>query len=79
MPTDFSKYADNALEHAIGIAKKGGYTIILLHVYHIDNTYFLAPFPINFIGDELKHVKDKADLDLDLKCNEIYKKSKEML
>lgn len=65
VPTDFSEVADNAIDHAIGIAKQLNYKVTLFHVINKDTKSLLKKD-----NQELKDLNDK----LHAKANELKAK-----
>lgn len=70
VPTDFSKNAENALDYAISIAKKGKYKIILLNIYQPLISPPSFDVPVQYYLESSESMQKKASD----KLNELKKK-----
>jgi len=60
VPTDFSEFADNALQYAMALAQKTGARIYLLHAYHVPVAYADAAFAVpEDISEKLQEESDQ--------------------
>lgn len=57
-PTDFSVNANNALDYAIGIAKRENSEIVLIHAYY--NIFVSGEIPAQFILEQMENTKKEA-------------------
>ncbi len=74
VPTDFSQNAKNALNFAIGIAKKGKAKIILLHAYNI--TYLSPDMPLDYLSEQLSSAELESARILNVLCEKVKKENK---
>lgn len=76
VPTDFTEVADNAIDHAIGIAKQLNYKVTLFHVINKDTKSLLKKDnqDINDLNDKLKakadELKAKYNIEIDYLAKE---------
>jgi nucleotide-binding universal stress UspA family protein len=59
VPTDFSHNASNALEYAIGLAKKENAKIILAHAYY--DVFVSGEIPAHFLLEQMAQTKKNAE------------------
>lgn len=59
VPTDFSNNASNALDYAIGLAKKENAKIILIHAYY--DIFISGEIPAHFLLEQMAKTKKDAE------------------
>ena len=64
VPTDFSKNADNALEHAIALAKKMKAKILLIHAFQMSIIY--PDTPLQLTDEQMASTEKEATKTLEL-------------
>jgi nucleotide-binding universal stress UspA family protein len=69
VPTDFSSNASNAVQYAIGFAKKSGSSIVLLNVFDIP--YANSYVSYDFLAKEIKEAKKDSERKLELIASDI--------